>query len=270
MNGMLWERHIEETSYIDGQRRSLITLRSEKCDKASHEVTWRRGEGTAWPEQIFQWRDELSVTECLWRVWQGQDGCRKESSFQGPKVDSCLTLGNKLSEKTHVLTKQWILLGRDSGQRAVGWGEPRRTAQTPWTVAHQASPGKNLGVHYHALPSRSSQPRDWTQVSRIAGRFFTPWATAAAKSLQLCPTLCDPIDRSPPASAIPGILQARTLKRAAISFSNAWKWKGKVKSLSHVRLFETPWTAAYQAPLSMEFSRQENWSGVPLPSPLGH
>ena len=82
-----------------------------------------------------------------------------------------------------------------------------------------------------------------------------------------CPTLCDPIDSSPPGSAIPGILQARTLEWGAISFSNAWKWKVKVKLLSRVRLFATPWTAAHQAPPSMGFSRQEYWSGVPLPSP---
>ena len=80
---------------------------------------------------------------------------------------------------------------------------------------------------------------------------------AAAKSLQSCLTLCDPIDGGPPGSAIPGILQARTLEWVAISSSNAWKWKEKVKSLSRVRLFATPWTAAYQAPPSMGFSRQE-------------
>ena len=79
--------------------------------------------------------------------------------------------------------------------------------------------------------------------------------------------LCDPIDGSPPGSPTPGILQARTLEWVAISFSNAWKWKVKVKSLSRVRLLATPWTAAHQAPLSMGFSRQEYWSGVPLPSP---
>ena len=89
---------------------------------------------------------------------------------------------------------------------------------------------------------------------------------AAAKSLQSCPTLCDPIDGSPPGSAAPGILQARTLDWVAISFSNAWKWKVKGKSLSRVRLLATPWTAAYQAPPSLGFSRQEYWSGVPLPS----
>ena len=90
---------------------------------------------------------------------------------------------------------------------------------------------------------------------------------SAAKSLQSCLTLSDPTDGSPPGSPIPGILQARTLEWVTISFSNAWKWKVKVKSLSRVRLLANPWTAAYQAPPSMGFSRQEYWSGVPLPSP---
>ena len=92
-------------------------------------------------------------------------------------------------------------------------------------------------------------------------------AAAAAKLLQSCPTLCDPIDGSPPGSPVPGILQARTLEWVAISFSNASKWKVKVKSLSRVQLLATPWSAAYQAPPSMGFSRQEYWSGVPLLSP---
>jgi len=92
-------------------------------------------------------------------------------------------------------------------------------------------------------------------------------AAATAKSLQSCPTLCDPIDDSPAGSPVPGILQARTLEWVAISFSNAWKWKVKVKLLSYVRPSATTWTAAYQAPPSMGFSRQEYWSGVPLPSP---
>ena len=92
-------------------------------------------------------------------------------------------------------------------------------------------------------------------------------AAAAAKLLQSCPTLCDSIDGLPPGSPVPGILQARTLEWVAISFSNAWKWKVKVKSLSHVPLLATPWTVAHQAPPSMGFSRQEYWSGVPLPSP---
>ena len=87
-------------------------------------------------------------------------------------------------------------------------------------------------------------------------------AAAATKSLQSCLTLCDPTDGSPPGSPFPGILQARTLEWVAISFSNPWKWKVKVKSLSSVR--PLAWTAAYQAPPSMGFSRQEYWSGVPL------
>ena len=134
----------------------------------------------------------------------------------------------------------------------------------------------------------SSWLRDQTQVystPALTGRFFTTraaweappqqekppqWeaaaAVAAAKLLQSCPTLCDPIDSNLLGSPIPGILQARTLEWVAISFSNAWKWEVKVKSLSRVRLLATPWTAAYQAPLPMGFSRQEYWSGVPLPS----
>ena len=93
-------------------------------------------------------------------------------------------------------------------------------------------------------------------------------AAATARSLQLCPTLCDPIDGRLPGSPVPGILQARTLEWVASSFANAWKWKVKGKSLSRVWLFATPWTAAYQAPLSMGFSRQEYWSRAPSSSPL--
>ena len=86
-------------------------------------------------------------------------------------------------------------------------------------------------------------------------------------SLQSCLTLWDPRDGSPPGFPIPGILQAETLEWVAISFSNAWKWKIKVKLLSPVWPLVTPWTATYKVPLSMGFSRQEYWSGVPLPSP---
>ena len=95
--------------------------------------------------------------------------------------------------------------------------------------------------------------------------FFSSAVAVAAKSLQSCPTLCDPIDSSPPGSTVPGILQARTLEWVAISFSNVWKWKVKGKSLSCVPLFATPWTAAHQAPPSMGLSRPEYWNGVPLP-----
>ena len=95
---------------------------------------------------------------------------------------------------------------------------------------------------------------------------YTLTAAAATKLLQSCPTLCDPIDGSPLGSSVPGILQARILEWVAISFSNAWKWKVKVKSPSCARLLATPWTAAYQAPPPMGFSRQEYWSRLPLPS----
>ena len=100
------------------------------------------------------------------------------------------------------------------------------------------------------------------ETNRSISSFFNISA-AAAKPLQSCPTLCDPRDGSP----VPGILQARTLEWVAISFSNAGKWKVKLKSLSRILLFATPWTAAYQAPPSMGFSRQEYWSGLPFPSP---
>ena len=93
---------------------------------------------------------------------------------------------------------------------------------------------------------------------------FSAAATAAAKSLQSCPTLCDPVDGSPLGSFVPGILQARILERVAISFSNAWKWKVKVKSLSRAWLLATPWTGAHQAPPSMGFfqARVLEWGAI--------
>ena len=116
----------------------------------------------------------------------------------------------------------------------------------PWD-----SPGKNSGVGCH-FPLQCMKVKSESEVA------------------QLFLTLIDPMDCSLPGSSIPGILQARTLEWVAISFSNAWQWKVKVKSLSCFWLLVTPWTAAYQAPLSVGFSRQEYWSGVPLPSPTRH
>ena len=128
-----------------------------------------------------------------------------------------------------------------------------------------ASGGQNIGVS----ASKSVLPmniQDWFPLglTGLISLAFSP-RLCYAKSLQSRPTLCDPIDGSLPGSAVSGILQARILEWVAISFSNAWKVK--VKSLSRVRLLATPWTAAYQAPPFMGFSRQEYWSGVPLPSP---
>ena len=142
------------------------------------------------------------------------------------------------------------------------------------------SPGRNTGVGCHFLlqrifPTQGSSPGllYCREIFYCLSHQGSPIckntaAAAAAKSLQSCPTLCDPIDGSPTGSPVPGILQARTLEWVAISFSRAWKWKVKGKSLSRVRLLATPWAAAYQAPPSMGFSRQEYWSGVPLPSPI--
>ena len=128
-----------------------------------------------------------------------------------------------------------------------------RLLATPWTAAHQAPPfmGFSRQESLSVVPLLSPKVGPAT----------------AAKSLQSCSTLCDPIEVSPPGSPVPGILQARTLGWVAIAFSNAWKWKVKVKSLSRFRLLATPWTSAPQAPPSIGFSRQECWSGVPLPSP---
>ena len=128
---------------------------------------------------------------------------------------------------------------------------------------------------WHRETEQEGEIRDELDTKRNISRNQAVWCTmpivwemekhtaATAKSLQSCPTLCDPIDGSPPGSTIPGILQARTLEWVAISFSSAWKWKVKVKSLSRAQLLATPWTAAYQAPLSMGFPRLEYWSGVP-------
>ena len=128
---------------------------------------------------------------------------------------------------------------------------------------------KEVSVIYPRVPAMFHPSRFWEYISTsfLYKTFIIAPAAAAAKLLQSCPTLCDPIDGSLPGSPVPGILQARTLEWVAISFSSAWKWKVKVKSLSCVRLWATPWTAAYQALPSMGFSRQEYWSGVPLPSP---
>ena len=114
------------------------------------------------------------------------------------------------------------------------------------------------------IETKNSKPE---QTATVEAKWPSRVLAAAAKSHQSCLTLCDPIDSSPPGSSVPGILQARTLEWVAISFSSAWKWKVKVKSLSHVQLFTTPWTVAYQAPPSLGFPRQEYWSGLPLPSP---
>ena len=116
--------------------------------------------------------------------------------------------------------------------------------------------------HYFANKGPSSQSYGFSSSHVWKWEFdYKAAAATAAKSLQSCPTLWDSMDCSLPGFSIHGILQARTLKWVAISFSNAWRWKVKVKSLSHVWLLATPWTAAYHAPPSMGFSGQQYWSG---------
>ena len=145
---------------------------------------------------------------------------------------------------------------------------------TPWTTAHQAPvsiwfPRKEhwSGLPFPPLrdiPNPGIRPMS-PESPALTGRYFTTeLPAAAAKLLQSCPTLCNPIDGSPPGTPVPGILQASTLEWVAISFSNAWKWKVKGKSLSRVRLFMTLWTAAYQAPSSMGFfqARVQEWVAV--------
>ena len=165
----------------------------------------------------------------------------------------------------------WVFIGRTDveAETLILWPPPAKI----WLIGKDSDAGRDWGQEEKG--TTEDEMAGWHHW--LDGHEFE-WALGVgdgqgglcyAKSLQSCPTLCDPLDGSPPGSPVPGILQARTLEWVAISFSNAWKWKEKVKSLSHVRLFATPWTAAYQAPPSMGFSRQEYWSGMPLPSPTG-
>ena len=135
-------------------------------------------------------------------------------------------------------------------------------------ISHEGSKlGKHPAVRIHHYPFCFQMSHMMHFLSPVWIRSSHTHA-AAAKLLQSCPSLPDPRDGSPPGSPIPGILQARTLEWVAISFSHAWKWKVKVKLLSRVWLLVTPWTSAYQAPPSMEFTMQEYWSGLPFPFPL--
>ena len=142
-------------------------------------------------------------------------------------------------------------------------GASRYLQRTSWNVVHWMCLTKIIGLSISRV-SENQESLYWIPGGSNSKESV---CNVGAKLLQSCPTLCNPIGGSWPGSTVPGIFQARTLEWVAISFSSAWKWKVKVKSLSCVRLFGTPWTAAYQAPLSMGFSRQEYWSGVPLPSP---
>ena len=164
--------------------------------------------------------------------------------------------------------KSWLIrkdtdAGKDWGQEEKETTEDEKVGWHHWLNEHEfeQAPGKMVKDREAWHAAVHGVAKSQTRQQKAAA------AAAAAASLQLCLTLYNPTDSSPPGSPVPGILQARTLEWVAISFSNAWKWKVKVKSLSHVQLLATPWTAAHQAPPSMGFSRQEYWSGLPLPSP---
>ena len=174
-----------------------------------------------------------------------QEGKEENKSFPEPSPPANLVLDLKIGHVPNPTCKG----------ESEGWGK--------WVS------GKGNGMALPGLAQCWFISEDGHVVRSITNRphlLLLMFATAAAaKLLQSRLTLWDPIDSSPPGSAVPGILQARTLEWVAISFSSAWKLKVKVKSLSHVQLFTTPWTATHQAPLSKGLSRQEYWSGVPLP-----
>ena len=153
--------------------------------------------------------------------------------------------------------------------------KPLGHQRSPWIIfmspvylilLEHLSVGQFLWPNLYPLHPWVSPPVPRSAFRQSSPMLFTA-AAAAAKSLQSCPTLCNPRDGSPPGSPVPGFLQARTLEWFAISFSSAGKWKVKVKSLSRAWPSVTPWTAAFQAPPSMGFSSQEYWSGVALPPP---
>ena len=133
------------------------------------------------------------------------------------------------------------------------------------TLFHMAPVTNSSGKHFQRPQILLRTPSLITSMLNILEIFIEihlRHAAAAAKSLQSCPTLCHPRDDSPPGSPVPGILQARTLEWVAISFSNAWKGRVKVKLLSHVRLLATSWTAAHQALHPWDFPGRSTGVGL--------
>ena len=211
----------------------------------------------------------------MWEIWVWSLAWEDplEEGHSKPPQHSCLE--NPHGERSLVGYSPW-------GCKELDTGEQLRTAQSrPRTKTRTIKGLRKRQIMWSGALNQGhtrSQDNHLTCWLQNESKLFPFWSLLRthpdktgmlcyAKSLHSCLTLWDPIDSSPPGSPNPGILQARILEWVANSFSNAWKWKVKVKSLCHAQLFAISWTAAYQAPPSMGFSRQEYWSGVPLPSP---
>ena len=214
--------------------------------------------------KIYLWfffNNVVHFTLCVIRFSRPWGTCQVPRAQKIPGSTPFLILSdNLLADSNWYMCRQAC-----SSSRVMGWSEGFFYL---WSLNKTTSILILLtGMELWGKRSKGLQVEWWlSPLTSINIHRFTDAAAAVAKSLQSCPTLCNPIDGSPPGSPVPRILQARTLEWVFISFSSAWKCKVKVKSLGHVWLFVTPWTAAYQAPLPMGFSRQEYWSGVPLAS----
>ena len=158
--------------------------------------------------------------------------------------------GLPLPSPVSVPIKHQTWLSKSEDLKVTGWMSELDAGSPPIT---NCSAKESKSSHWNSsrdggLILSEPVPNGQVLTQHVSSLTYTTCPATTAKSLQLCPTVCNPIDSSPPGSPVPGILQARTLEWVAISFSNAWKWEVKVKSLSCVRLLVTPWTAAYQAP----------------------